>query len=145
MPSAGSGETRGAGMKEGKPIGVFPLCNTGGIEVYAIEDDGVLADLLQDIKDMDFDVEFTGFDAAEVDALFSKVHDKEAKEDDFDVESELKQPAFSKEGDLWLLGKHRVYCGDSTKAESYAALMDGQKANLVLTAASMFGMPIPRG
>lgn len=96
-------------------------------------DEGKLADLLQDIKDMDFNVEFTGFDAAEVDALFSKVHDKEVKEDDFDVESELKQPAFSKEGDLWLLGKHRVYCGDSTKAESYAALMDGQKANLVLT------------
>lgn len=96
-------------------------------------DEEKLADLLQDIRELDFDVEFTGFDAAEVEALFSKVHDKEVKEDDFDVEGELQQPAFSKAGDLWLLGKHRVYCGDSTKAESHEAVMDGQQANLVLT------------
>ena len=58
---------------------------------------------------------------------------KEVKEDDFDVESELKQPCFSKEGDLWHLGKHIVLCGDSTKAECYDTLMDGTKANLVLS------------
>lgn len=57
----------------------------------------------------------------------------ENKEDDFDVESELKQPCFSKEGDLWHLGKHIVLCGDSTKAECYNTLMDGTKANLVLS------------
>ena len=63
----------------------------------------------------------------------NKVHSKEVKEDDFDVESELKQPCFSKEGDLWHLGKHIVLCGDSTKAECYDTLMDGTKANLVLS------------
>ena len=51
-----------------------------------------------------------------------------------DIEdSKLKQPCFSKEGDLWHLGKHIVLCGDSTKAECYDTLMDGTKANMVLS------------
>lgn len=96
-------------------------------------DDSLLADLLKDIEDSDFDLGKTGFDPPEIETLFNKVHSKEVKEDDFDVESELKQPCFSKEGDLWHLGKHIVLCGDSTKAECYNTLMDGTKANLVLS------------
>ena len=53
--------------------------------------------------------------------------------DDFDVDAELKQPVFSKLGDLWFIGKHRVICGDSTGEEVYTRLMDGDLANLVLT------------
>lgn len=96
-------------------------------------DDSLLADLLKDIEDSNFDLGKTGFDPPEIETLFNKVHSKEVKEDDFDVESELKQPCFSKEGDLWHLGKHIVLCGDSTKAECYDTLMDGIKANLVLS------------
>ena len=96
-------------------------------------DDSLLADLLKDIEDSNFDLGKTGFEPPEIETLFNKVHNKEVKEDDFDVESELKQPCFSKAGDLWMLGKHRVLCGDSTKAESYDTLMDGTKANLVLS------------
>jgi len=97
-------------------------------------DDDLLADLLKDIEATNLDLlGKTGFDAPEIETLFNKVHDKNVKEDDFDVESELKRPAFSMPGDLWLLGRHKVFCGDSTKAESYVTLMDGQKANLVLT------------
>ena len=96
-------------------------------------DDSLLAELLEDLQNSDFDLGKTGFEPPEIDQLFNQVHDKEVKEDDFDVEEELKQPAFSKLGDLWLLGKHRVICGDSTGEEVYTRLMDGQKANLVLT------------
>ena len=96
-------------------------------------DDSLLADLLKDIEDSNFDLGKTGFEPPEIETLFNKVHSKEVKEDDFDVESELKQPCFSKEGDLWHLGKHIVLCGDSTKAECYDTLMDGTKANLVLS------------
>ena len=96
-------------------------------------DDSLLADLLKDIEDSNFDLGKTGFEPPEIETLFNKVHSKEVKEDDFDVESELKQPCFSKEGDLWHLGKHIVLCGDSTKAECYDSLMDGTKANLVLS------------
>ena len=96
-------------------------------------DDTLLADLLKDIEESNFDLGKTGFDPPEIETLFNKVHNKEVKEDDFDVESELKQPCFSKAGDLWMLGKHRVLCGDSTKAECYDTLMDGVKVNLVLS------------
>lgn len=52
---------------------------------------------------------------------------------DFDVDAELAKPTFSKAGDLWLLGEHRLVCGDSTKPETYELLMNGKKANLVVT------------
>ena len=96
-------------------------------------DEQMLADLLTDLKEADYDLDWTGFDAAEVDQLFSNIYDKKVKEDNFDVEEELKQPVFSQLGDLWFLGKHRVICGDSTGEEIYTRLMDGQQANLVLT------------
>ena len=82
-------------------------------------DDSLLADLLKDIENSNFDLGKTGFEPPEIETLFNKVHDKDIKEDDFDLESELKQPTFSQAGDLWMLGRHRVLCGDSTKAECY--------------------------
>lgn len=96
-------------------------------------DEQLLADLLVDLKAQDFNTDFTGFEAPEVEQLFSKVHNKEIKEDDFDVDEELKKPAMSKLGDVWFLGRHRFICGDSTKPETYDTLMDGQLAKMVLT------------
>ena len=96
-------------------------------------DEQLLADLLVDLKAQDFNTDFTGFEAPEVEQLFSKVHNKGIKEDDFDVDEELKKPTMSKLGDVWLLGRHRFICGDSIKPETYDTLMDGQLANLVLT------------
>ena len=95
--------------------------------------EALLAELIKDLQSIDYDVSFTGFEPPEIEELFSNVHDKEIKEDDFDVEDALKEPVISKQGDLWLLGRHRLICGDSTKAETYEALMDGKKANLVVT------------
>jgi len=95
--------------------------------------EALLAELIKDLQSIDYDVSFTGFEPPEIEELFSNVHDKEIKEDDFDVEDALKEPVISKQGDLWLLGRHRLICGDSTKAETYEALMDGRKANLVVT------------
>ena len=96
-------------------------------------DDTLLAELLEDIQNSNFDLGKTGFDPPEINTLFNKLHDKQVHEDDFDVDSELQQPVFSQLGDLWLIGKHRVICGDSTGEEIYTRLMDGDKANLVLT------------
>ena len=96
-------------------------------------DDQMLADLLKDLENVNFNLDFTGFEAPEIGQLFSNIYDKKVKEDNFDVDSELKQPTFSKPGDIWHLGKHRVICGDSTKMETYERLMEGVKANLVLT------------
>jgi DNA (cytosine-5-)-methyltransferase len=94
-------------------------------------DNAKLADLIADLQGADFDVSLTGFDAAEIDALFKD--SKTVKDDDFDVSAELEKPTITKKGDVWTLGKHRLVCGDSTKAETYDLLMCGKKANLVVT------------
>lgn len=96
-------------------------------------DEDLLADLLKDLEASDFNTALTGFEPPEMEALFNKVCDKEVTEDSFDVDEELKKPTMSKLGDMWFLGKHKVFCGDSTNEENYVALMDGAKANLVLT------------
>jgi len=92
-----------------------------------------VSSVIDNFKDSDFDLGKTGFDPPEIEQLFNQVHNKDIKEDDFDIEEELKQPTFSKLGDLWILGKHRIVCGDSTKSETYELLMNGEKANLLLT------------
>ena len=97
-----------------------------------------LADLLNDLKLSGYDVDATGFDAAEVDALFSQVHDKDVKEDDFDVGAELKQPCFSRMGDVWHLGRHTVICGDTTLPETFERLLGDARVNLVCTDAPYF-------
>ena len=93
----------------------------------------LLADLLVDLQDAQFNLDLTGFEAPEIDQLFSKLHNKDIEEDNFDVEEELKNPAFSQAGDIWTLGRHRVLCGDSTLPETFKLLMEGKRANLVLT------------
>ena len=93
----------------------------------------LLADLIADLQDSDFDVTFTGFDPPEIEQLMNSVHDKEIVEDEFDIEAQLQQPTVTREGDLWLLGEHRLVCGDSTLPETYDLLMAGRKANLVVT------------
>ena len=93
----------------------------------------LLADLIVDLQSVDFNVDLTGFEAPEVEQLFSKVYNKKIKEDDFDVDGELEKPTVAREGDIWLLGDHRVICGDATLPETYERLMAGKKANMVLT------------
>jgi DNA modification methylase len=93
----------------------------------------LLADLILDLQKLDYDVACTGFDPPEIDQLFNEVHSKEIEEDDFDVDKELGEPALSRQGDLWHLGRHRLVCGDSTDPEAYTLLMAGRKANLVVT------------
>ena len=91
-----------------------------------------LAELLQDLQSSGYEMDCTGFDAAEIDDLFSKVHDKDVKDDDCEINPDEVKP-FVEPGDVWMLGKHRMVCGDSTKAEDVNLLMDGVKANLVVT------------
>ena len=92
-----------------------------------------LALLITDLQGTDFDVSLTGFEPAEIDDLFKDSVKDGLKDDDFDVEAELKKPTITKSGDVWTLGRHRLVCGDSTKAETFNLLMCGKKANLVVT------------
>lgn len=92
-----------------------------------------LALLIADLQGEDFDVSLTGFDPAEIDDLFKGSLKDGIHDDNFDVDEELKKPTFTKAGDIWTLGRHRLVCGDSTKKETYDALMGDVKANLVIT------------
>ncbi len=89
-----------------------------------------LVDILDELDKSMFDISLTGFDAAEIEDLFSKVHDKEVKDDDFDADKtleEIEEP-ITRAGDLWILGKHRLICGDSTKASDVEKLMNREKS-----------------
>lgn len=93
-------------------------------------DEDLLRVELEALEEMGYDLGLTGFDDKELAALFPA---EEAKEDDFDVDAELQKPTFTKTGDVWTLGRHRLVCGDATDPAVYAVLMDSTKANLVIT------------
>lgn len=94
-------------------------------------DNELLSVELTELQGADFDLDLLGFDETELSQLFDEGN--EIQEDEFDVETELTKPTFSKTGDIWSLGRHRLVCGDSTKEETYKSLMGKKKANLVMT------------
>lgn len=95
-------------------------------------DEELLRIEIESLKEMDFDVSFTGFDDVELDEMFNGDFDA-VQEDDFDVDAELEKPCLAKTGDVWTLGKHKIICGDSTQAETYQRLLGDTKVNLVCT------------
>lgn len=99
-------------------------------------DEELLKVEIESLEDYGFNVELTGFSPDELSSLFDL--GVEAEEDDFDVEEELKKPTFSKTGDIWTLGSHKVICGDSTQWETFEKLLNDTKVNLVCTDAPYF-------
>ncbi len=99
-------------------------------------DDLKLKDLLLDLELNDYDLESTGFTVDELDDLcVSLEKDLEAEEDDFDPEeeyNEIEEPV-TQRGDIWILGRHRLMCGDSTSELDVSQLMAGEEADLVIT------------
>lgn len=95
-------------------------------------DNDMLAIELSDLMGDGFDLSITGFSEEEIADLFAD-DNKEVKEDDFDLGKALEGDVFVEPGDIWLLGRHRLMCGDSTKSEDINKLMDGKKANLCIT------------
>ena len=95
-------------------------------------DEELLALEFGELKDLGFDLELTGFGLDEIEKLFA-AEDGKVQDDDFDLTAALEQAAFVLPGDVWTLGRHRLICGDATHADTVKKLMDGRKANLVLT------------
>jgi DNA modification methylase len=95
-------------------------------------DEELLALEFADLKELGFDLEMTGFGADEIEKLFADSGGG-VKDDEFDLTAALEQAAFVLPGDVWTLGRHRLVCGDATNADTVKLLMDGRKANLVLT------------
>lgn len=98
-------------------------------------DDETLALELKGLSeiDLDFAIETLGFETAEIDLRIASLDGDDAP-DAADVLPEVSEgPTIAVPGDLWLLGPHRLLCGDATKAESFRRLLDGETAQMVFT------------
>jgi len=79
-----------------------------------------------------FDISLTGFGEDEISDLFGS--DKnDVEDDDYDLTAALEKAAFVEKGDVWVVGRHRLVCGDATNEDDVATLMDGKRANLIVT------------
>src|ERR1017187_1970556 len=146
MIIAGHGRVDAAkllGMKSVPTICLENL-NEGQIRAYILADNrlaekagwdnSILAIELQHLTavDLAFDVSITGFEVGEIDLILEEAAAEEQKEEEEPVEIRS-GPAVTKPGDIWLLGDHRLICGDALEESTYSALMDGQKAHVVFT------------
>ena len=96
-------------------------------------DDELLAIELQALTtiDLDFDIEITGFETAEIDTLIAGL-DGAGRADEADRLPAIDDmPPITRPGDLWRLGRHRLLCADATEAVSYDRLLDGARAQMV--------------
>ena len=96
-------------------------------------DESLLAIELRDLEDLGYDTGLTGFDSKEIDALLAGRDATPEGATGADETPPLQAEAITKPGDVWLLGKHRIMCGDSTDAGSVALLMGGSLADLCFT------------
>lgn len=96
-------------------------------------DEELLRVEIEELEGMDFDPALTGFDESEIADLFAGGSDSEAEDDDFDLTAALEKASFVERGDIWTAGRHRLMCGDATSEEDVDSLMDGKRANLILT------------
>lgn len=96
-------------------------------------DDAMLRIEIAALQDDDFDLSLTGFDAdALADLMAGDEPEGEGQSDD-DAVPEVAETPVSRPGDVWLLGGHRLLCGDSTLAESYERVLDGEQVDMVFT------------
>jgi DNA modification methylase len=97
-------------------------------------DKEILAIELQGLLDLNFEVELTGFDMGTIDIILNDADEARAESAD-SAEDEIPEPtagpAISQVGDLWMLGGHRLFCGDARDEGTYSKLLDGDKAQLV--------------
>lgn len=92
----------------------------------------LLSKLLDDLQQENYDIEFTGFDLSEAEKLWDE-YLEQGQEKEEDTIPEVPDNPVIQLGDIILLGKHRVICGDATNTEDISKLMDGKQAQLIVT------------
>ena len=95
-------------------------------------DEELLRVEIEALQAADFDPLLTGFNADELADLFDD-GEKDVKDDGFDLTAALEKASFVERGDVWTVGRHRLVCGDATSEEDVGLLMNGKRANLLLT------------
>ena len=93
-------------------------------------DEDMLKVELEELNDLEFDISLLGFEDKEIESLLSEPTEGLTDED---AVPDLPEEPTTKLGDLWILGEHRLLCGDSTSIDAVDKLMDGNKADMVFT------------
>jgi ParB-like nuclease domain len=98
----------------------------------------MLAIELQGLIDLDFEIELTGFSLAEIDIVLDEARESAPDGTDASIEDTIppyqhEAPAVTQPGDLWLLGRHKLLCGDAREAAAYAVLLDDEVVDLICT------------
>ncbi len=98
-------------------------------------DTEILAIELQGLIDLNFDVELTGFSLAEIDLTLDRAADADPDADDApeDTTPDIVGPPVTRRGDLWLLGRHKLVCGDAQEIDDFVSLMGNERADIVFT------------
>lgn len=144
---AGHGRVEAARMLDMKTVPTLALSHLSEADrrAYVLADNKlalnagwdreILAIELQALVDLDFDLEVTGFSLAEIDLVLDEASDAEPAGVDV-LEDQVPEPPDQptcQRGDLWLLGRHRLLCGDTRSATDIDRLIDGACADLVFT------------
>jgi DNA modification methylase len=95
----------------------------------------ILATELQALVDLDFDVSLTGFSLAEIDIALDQARESSVTTTDSPADRVHERPAnpITRPGDMWLLGRHRLLCGDALRSNDVIALVGKEKVNLIFT------------
>ena len=93
-------------------------------------DTKILGDVLLELDTGALDMDITGFDESALESFMTATFDPDPKDDEV---PEVPETPITKPGDLYVLGSHRLLCGDATKKEDVERLMDGEKADMVFT------------
>lgn len=96
-------------------------------------DEDLLAQELKTLQSMDFDLELMGFDDAEINEMLALSEALPEGNTDPDDVPDAQTQIVTAQGDVWLLGRHRLMCGDSTNADNVAGLLGGGQPHLMVT------------
>jgi len=96
------------------------------VEILALELEGLIT------LNPQFDIELSGFETPEIDIIIGNASESDDEEDEV-PELRFDKPAISRPGDLWILGNHRLFCGDARNDDSYKVLLAGKQAQMVFT------------
>lgn len=87
-------------------------------------DEEILASELADLKNEDFNLDLIGFEDQELEKIFANLYEKENEQEE--EIPEVEEKPISKSGDVWILGKHKLICGDSTDQKTYQTLLSDE-------------------
>lgn len=92
----------------------------------------ILANELADLKEENFNLDLIGFEDQELEKIFSSLYDNDDNQEKEEI-PEAEEKPISKSGDIWLLGKHKVICGDSCFEKNYQLLLENELADMLFT------------